>query len=157
EADDLARYLCQFTAKDIAAGLPPPPAKADVLAAFQRVEPRAEEQAAFQKLPADAQLLDLGKRLVIDRGCNNCHPIAPGGKPFANVLANTSFDDIKKPERHERGCLTPASTSGERKPPPEIAPSFTLSENERKALLLFLTEGTKGAGSPAPPHAARVM
>src|SRR5262249_52081486 len=59
EADDLARYLCQFTAKDIAAGLPPAPAKADVLAAFQRVEPRAEEQAAFQKLPADAQLLDL--------------------------------------------------------------------------------------------------
>lgn len=149
EADDLAQYLCSFVNKDAPVALPPAPKQTELIAAFQRVDARADELAAFQKLPPAAQLIDLGKRLVIEKGCNNCHTIAPGGQPFANMLADASFDDLKKPEKHAHGCL--ASDDKKR----AKAPAFAFDDNSRKSLALFLSEGTKGAGSSAPAHAAR--
>jgi mono/diheme cytochrome c family protein len=150
EADDLAQYLCEVPDPGADADLPPAPTTDAVLAAFQRVDSRPEELAAFQRLPADARLRDLGKRLVIDKGCNTCHTIAPGGKPFASVLAGASFEDIKKPDRRESGCLAndPARRGK--------APWFGFGDRDRKGLRLFLADGTRGAGSPAPAHAARV-
>jgi cbb3-type cytochrome oxidase cytochrome c subunit len=150
EADELAQYLCESPDPGADAELPAAPRADDVLAAFKRVESRADELAAFQRLPADARLRDLGKRLVIDKGCNNCHTIAPGGKPFASVLANASFEDLKKQDRQESGCLANDAAGRGR------APWFGFGDRDRKALRLFLAEGTRGAGSPAPVHAARV-
>src|SRR5262249_27783262 len=72
EALDLARFLCGDPAKVKDTELPAVPGKDQMLTAFKRVDPRPEELTAFQKLPADKQWLDLGKRLVIDKGCNNC-------------------------------------------------------------------------------------
>jgi mono/diheme cytochrome c family protein len=149
EADDLARYLCRSKEQDIPVDLPAAPAQADLVAAFRRADPRPEELAAFQKLPADAQLLDLGKRVVIDRGCNNCHTIAPGGQPFANTLADASLNDLKKPAAHDRGCM---ASDGRKR---GAAPSFGLTPEDRGALALFLSDGLQGAGSAAPAHAAR--
>jgi mono/diheme cytochrome c family protein len=150
EAEDLARYLCTSRDAQLKTNLPPEPSGDDMLAAFRRVEPRQEELAAFRRLPADARWHDLGKRLVIDRGCNNCHTIAPGGKNFANVLASATFDEIKSPKTHHRGCL--ADDSGKR----GKAPWFALGTADREALRRFLAEGTRGAGSPAPAYAGRV-
>jgi mono/diheme cytochrome c family protein/cytochrome c553 len=150
EAEDLARYLCQPQSNDPPSELSAPPTTDQIVAAFQHVETRPEELAGFKRLPLDAQLRDLGQRRVIDKGCNNCHTIAPGGKPFASVLASASFDDIKKRERQESGCLaTKPSQRGK-------APAFGFSEREQKSLRVFLSEGTSGAGTPAPAHAARV-
>jgi mono/diheme cytochrome c family protein len=149
EAEDLAGYLCRDGA-GAETEMPAPPAPAHVLAAFRRVEDRLAELAAFQKLPPDTQMIDLGQRVVIAKGCNNCHTIAPGGKPFASVLATTSFDGIKKAGAGERGCLgsTPAKEGR--------APWFALSAAERASVRRFLADGTTGAGSPAPAFAARV-
>jgi mono/diheme cytochrome c family protein len=149
EADDLAGYLCRDGA-GVETRLPDPPAKGQIIAAFRRVEDRPAELAAFQKLPPDAQLIDLGQRVVIAKGCNNCHTIAPGGKPFASALASTSFDGLKKPEAQERGCLAAAPAKDGR------SPWFPLSTAERRSVRQFLTGGTTGAGSPAPAFAARV-
>src|SRR5262249_2107909 len=68
----------------------------------------------------------------------------------ASVLAGASFEDIKKPDRRESGCLAndPARRGK--------APWFGFGDRDRKDLRLFLSEGTRGAGSPAPAHAARV-
>lgn len=151
EAEDLARYLCASEDAEGRPELPAPPKPEDVLAAFRRVEPRAEEAKAFQRQPADAQLRDLGKRLVVVRGCANCHAIAPGGKPLAPAPAGPSFDDLKKPARQEAGCL--ATDAGKR----GLAPEFAFGDRDRRALRLFLTEGSRGSGSPAPAHAARVL
>ncbi len=148
EADSLASYLRQDSAA-AETGLPEPPAKAQLLAAFRRVEDRADELAAWQKLPADAQIMDLGQRVVIARGCNNCHTIEPDGKPFASVLAQATFDDVKKPETQERGCLATRQANDVR------GPWFALSDGERSDVRQFLTQGTRGAGSPAPAFAAR--
>ena len=147
EAEDLACFLCQPDGARAATGLPAPPGKAPLVAVFRRVEDRADELAAWQKLPVEAQIIDLGQRVVIARGCNNCHTIAPDGKPFASVLARTSFDDLKKPANQERGCLAAVPAKG--------APWFVFSATERREVRLFLTEGTRGAGSPAPAFAAR--
>src|SRR5262249_51218953 len=84
------------------------------------------------------------------RGCNNCHTIAPDGKPFANTFAGAGFDDIKKPAAHDSGCL---ATGPEKQ---GKAPRFTWTGPERKAVRAFLADGTRGAGSPAPACAARV-
>src|SRR5205823_10758972 len=129
--------------------LPDPPAREQIIAAFRRVEDRPAELTEFQKLPPDAQLIDLGQRVVIAKGCNNCHTIAPGGKPFASVLAATSFDGLKKPAAQERGCLATAPAKDSR------APWFLLTTAERQSVRQFLTDGTTGAGSPAPAFAAR--
>jgi mono/diheme cytochrome c family protein len=150
EARDLATYLCQAKNPAIATAMPPPPAKDQILAAFQRVDKRAEELAAFQRLSAEAQLVDLGKRVVIEKGCNNCHTIAPGAKAFANLQASASFEDIKRPQTHTSGCLAPSRDQQGK------SPWFGFSEIERKALRLFLRDGTSGAGSLAPAYAARV-
>jgi mono/diheme cytochrome c family protein len=150
EALDLAHSLCQAKEADASTDLPPAPARDKMREAFKRVDPRAEELAAFEKLPADAQWVDLGKRLVIDKGCNNCHTIAPGGKPFANVLASAGFDDLKAPEKQEGGCLAEDEAKRGK------APRFAFTKEDREALRAFLRDGLQGAGSPAPAYAARM-
>jgi mono/diheme cytochrome c family protein len=149
EAEDLAAYLCRGGA-DGETKLSESPAKEHVIAAFRRVEERPGELTAFEKLSSDAQMIDLGKRVVIAKGCNNCHTIAPGGKPIASVLAGTSFDGLKKADAQERGCLAAAPAKDGK------SPWFTLSAGERKSVRQFLTEGATGAGSPAPAFAARM-
>jgi mono/diheme cytochrome c family protein len=150
EARDLASYLGSGKDAGQPGALPEEPTLALRVAAFKRVDPRPDELTAFRKLAVEQQWLDLGKRLVIDRGCNNCHTIAPGGQPFANQFADSSFEDIKKPEKSRRGCL--ASEEAQR----GQAPRFALAEAERAAIRAFLKEGTHGAGSLSPLHAARV-
>jgi mono/diheme cytochrome c family protein len=150
EARDLANYLCAGKDAGPLRELPEEPALAQRVAAFRRVDPRPEELAAFRKLPAERQWLDLGKRLVIEKGCNNCHTIAPGGQPFANVFAEASFVDIRKAETHQRGCLAAEEARRGK------APLFALAEAERAPIRAFLKEGARGAGSPSPMHAARV-
>jgi mono/diheme cytochrome c family protein len=150
EAQDLARFLCQDKEPEIEIALPALPTRPQIIEAFRRVDARPEELATFRQLPADKQPIDLGKRLVIAKGCNQCHTIAPGDKEFAAVLASASLDDIKKPERQAKGCL--ADDQNER----GRAPSFSLEGDERKALRAFLYEGARGAGSAAPAHAARL-
>jgi cytochrome c551/c552 len=150
EAQDLARFLCQDREPEIDSDLPALPTKPQIVEAFRRVEPRPEELTAFQRLAADKQVLDLGKRLVIDKGCNQCHTIAPGGKEFAAVVANASFEEVKRPANQDKGCLAgDRSKSGK-------APWFPLADDDRKALRTFLQNGVRGPGTAAPAHAARV-
>jgi prolyl oligopeptidase PreP (S9A serine peptidase family)/mono/diheme cytochrome c family protein len=150
EAQDLARYLCQNKQGDIDTELPEPPTKEEMNAVFKRVDSRAEELAAFRRLSEQAQMIELGQRLVIDKRCNQCHNIAPQGKPFASVLARASFDDLKKPSVHNKGCLADLRSPGNK------APRFNLEAADREALRLFLAEGTTGAGSAAPAYNGRV-
>ncbi len=149
EARDLARYLCQFRDEKITSALSETPAKEKLLAAFQRVETRSEELKAFEGLSATGQVLDLGKRIVIEKGCNNCHTIAPGGKPFANVLADVDLAGISQPARQQKGCLADDITKRGK------APAFPFDDQGRAAMRAFLKHGLAGAGSAAPTYEAR--
>jgi cbb3-type cytochrome oxidase cytochrome c subunit len=149
EAEDLARFLCRSKAEGVSDELPATPKTEQMLAAFRRVDNRADELAEFKRLPADRQWVDLGKRIVIDRGCNNCHTIAPEGQPFASVQASASLEDLQNPDRWESGCLAETATKRGH------APGFAFRAEERRQLRAFLRAGLNGAGSPAPAHAAR--
>ncbi len=126
EAMDLARYLCHPDKDDVKPGLSEAPGK--------------------EKL-SDARADALGKRLVVAKGCVNCHTIAPDGKALAPSLTLTALEDLGK--KKDAGCL--ADTSDKR----GKAPAFAFSDADREALRAFLDEGLKGAGSPAPSYAAR--
>ena len=89
EAMDLARYLCQSENPAITAALSDAPPPDALLAALKRIETKADAVAAFEKLSPTAQADDLGKRLVVAKGCVNCHTIAPGGKPLAPAATFT--------------------------------------------------------------------
>jgi cytochrome c2 len=149
EAQDLARFLCQSAVEGMTASLPAAPSDEQRIAAFRHVDGRAEEFAAFRRLPEASQWAELGKRLVLDKGCNNCHTIAPGGKPFASVLAGASLEDLREPGRHDKGCLADGAARRGK------APEFSLGQEDWKALRAFLKEGLSGAGSAAPAYVAR--
>jgi mono/diheme cytochrome c family protein len=153
EAEDLAHFLCQ-SRDEGSEEMPTEPPAEQMVAAFRGVEGRPDELAAFQRRPVDERWVELGKRLVIDKGCNNCHTIAPGGKPFASVLAGASLEDLRQPARQESGCLAPPPKSGEDKGGGR-APRFAFSAGDRDAIRAFLREGLSGAGSPAPAYDAR--
>ena len=149
EATDLARFLCHAKDEGIKDDLGAPPARDQLFAAFKRVEPRAVEFPAFEKLKPAAAWINLGQRLVIAKGCNNCHTIEPDGKLFAQVQANADLSDLKKLENPQTGCLAD-------KPDPKTpSPYYGFTDAERSALRAFLKTGLIGAGSPAPAHAAR--
>jgi mono/diheme cytochrome c family protein len=95
----------------------------------------------------EQQLLDLGKRSVIARGCNNCHKIEPDGQPFASVQFS-GVDEIRQPAKRETGCLAKKASGP--------APHFALNESQRAAILAFLDKGLTGAGTAAPAYQARV-
>jgi cbb3-type cytochrome oxidase cytochrome c subunit len=151
EALDLAHFLCRGPERLDRRRLPPPP-RSLMEAAFVRADDRPDELKAFRKLSADAQWLDLGKRIVIERGCNNCHTIAPEGQPFANVFAEKGLEALSGEVLSgapNLGCLAKDKKKRGR------APWYGVADDERAALQAFLTKGIRGAGSAAPAHAAR--
>lgn len=148
EAIDLSRFLCASKDQTINEELPPAPAEAAMLAAFQQLEPDAEKLTAFKKLPAEKQWLDLGQRLAIAKNCVACHTIAPNKKPLAGTPAKALFADLAK---FPMACCLANDPADRGK-----APGFDLKPTDLKALRAFLAEGTKGAASAAPAYTARV-
>lgn len=149
EAQDLARFLGQSEVEGMTPALPVAPSGEQRTAAFRRVDGRAEELEAFRRLPEASQWAELGKRLVIEKGCNNCHTIAPGGKPFASVLAGASLEDLREADRQNKGCLADGAARRGK------APEFSFRPGDREALRAFLRDGLSGPRSPAPAYAAR--
>src|SRR5262249_4531831 len=89
-----------------------------------------------------------GQRVIIDKGCNNCHVIAPGGKSFANMQASATLEDVIK-SKEDKGCLAD-DAAGRGK-----APGFGFGKEERAALRAFLARRLSGAGTHAPAVGAR--
>jgi cbb3-type cytochrome oxidase cytochrome c subunit len=126
EAEDLARYLCRVTDETLATGMPEPPAGAD---------------------KTDAEWRDLGAKLVVGKGCVNCHAVEAGGNPVEPAAAFPPLEAVKKAAAGT-GCLSATADPAER-------PAYSLAEPEREAIAAFLADGLTGAGSPSPAHAAR--
>lgn len=93
---------------------------------------------------AAAGNVDLGRKLVVSKGCVNCHAVEAGGKP----LAPTTFVPLAAVKARSGGCLAP-------KPDPAKVPTYTLSADDRAALTAFLKDGQTGAGTASPTYAAR--
>ncbi len=150
ESSDLTAFLLRDRIESVGPALPSEPRASERLSAFQRVETRSDEVKEFEKLPPADQWLELGKRLVLERGCNGCHRIEPDGKPFATVLPGIDLEELARPEKQTRGCLA------EKPPKFSKSPRYLFTPSQRAAVKAFLTHGLAGAGSPAPLYTARL-
>src|SRR5439155_11558011 len=149
EATDLARYLCRTTDEALDPGMPSIGLKPALIAAevFAEFGSQPGEYAAFKKLPTDSQWLDLGRRLLVTKGCVNCHAVEASGKALEPLARFPTFDETRKAS--SKGCLSQPAHPG-------LAPEYRLTRTEALAVSAFLKDGLSGAGSPAPTHAARV-
>ena len=156
EATDLARYLCRVTDDKLATETPRSP-KIDpadlgegVYHAFYRQQAE-DELPAFQKLSPEKQWIDLGNKLVVLKGCVDCHTIEQGGKARLSGEFFPSLTKVKS--AGVSGCL-------DGKPNPATVPVYNLDTQEKQAVAAFLKEGLRGVGArrrriaPALPFAA---
>jgi cbb3-type cytochrome oxidase cytochrome c subunit len=156
DSQDIANYLCFGASGKGPFALPTAPAQESAAKAYEQLETNAKKRTAFQKLGDADQWLTLGKRVIVERGCNNCHTIEPGGEKLPVLVSKINFDAIQQKTSRGKGCLA------DRREDLGGAPDFgfhqqrPLPSDDHAALHTFLANGTKGAGSPSPIHAAKV-
>ncbi|MFO0798085.1 MAG: hypothetical protein U0804_11470 [Gemmataceae bacterium] len=126
EAQDIARYLCRVVDDAVVTEMPAPPAGV---------------------VKTDGEWLELGREVLVTRGCVNCHAIQSGGKAIEPAAAFPSLEKVKAAGLG-KGCLSTAAAPG--------TPVYKLEPAEARDLGAFVKDGLVGAGSPAPSHAARV-
>ena len=149
EAQDIARYLSRVTDETI---VTEPPGSAGMRPSLiadtvnEGAGAKPAEAEAFKKLSADLQWIDLGRKLIVSRGCINCHAVEPAGKTLTATAKFPSLSDIRKAGH---GCLSPKSDAAN-------VPAYKLDVTETAAIAAFLKDGLTGAGTPAPTHAARL-
>ena len=131
EALDLANYLCLSKNAGKTPELPNSPAKESLTGRVSASGQTARRVGRVPEMPPQKQLIDLGKRIVIVKGCNNCHQIAPDGQGFANLYADADFSDIQNPKSHEAGCL--ATDAGKRGKAQALRPD----QRDRQAMTTF--------------------
>jgi len=152
EATDIARYLCRVTDDGIRPESPAPPRMEsiqlgrDVYRSYFGLRAR-DELAALQKLPADKQWAEIGGKLVVLKGCADCHTIEPYGKPLPSGDVFPPLEEIKA--AGAGGCISA-------KPDSARVPVYALDAKESATLAAFLKSGLTGAGHPAPTYSARV-
>ncbi len=147
DATDLARFLCN---KENPKPLEAMKIDGQAEAAFKKLKPTDADLTTFSKLKPEDQWKMLGQRLVSERGCTNCHNVAPAKMSLPAYPNKVTFDALKSGKSATDGCL--ADDPAKRKQ----APAFVLSDADRKTIRAFLADGTKGAGSPSPTYAGRI-
>jgi cytochrome c2 len=152
EATDIARYLCRTTDENLSTAPPAAPKTKpaelgrEVYRSFFGIKAR-DELPAFQQLTAEKQWADLGEKLVVIKGCVDCHSVERNGKPLTPGEHFPTLGEVKT--AGATGCI------GE-KPDAAKVPVYKLDAKESAALATFLKTGLGGAGSPAPTYHARV-
>lgn len=144
EATDLARFLCGTADPKI--DRPAPAAPALKPAAVAEAVPGLDPLAFADLKPAD-QWKELGKRLVVSKGCVNCHAIESGGKL---VKADATFPTLAAVKKAAPGkaCLAETPAAGN-------VPVYPLDAKQKSAVAAFLADGLAGPGSAAPAFHAR--
>ena len=150
EATDIARYLCRVTDETIDPALPngkgldPLEIAAPILKAAGS---KPIEIQAFNNLPVEKQWSELGKHLIVSKGCVNCHAVESGGKP---LVASAKFPSLEATQKAgAKGCI---SSDGHAGP----SPDYHLIKADTAAITAFLKDGLTGAGSSAPTYTARL-
>jgi mono/diheme cytochrome c family protein len=149
EATDLARYLCRVTDDGVSAQMPPSPALSplDLGKKLFPGDDLGDDLAALKKLPVEKQWAELGHKLVVTKGCVDCHAIEQGGKPIKQAREFPGLARIR--EAGLEGCLAARPVAGK-------VPVYHFEKTDPAAIEAFLKNGLVGAGGPAPSYQARV-
>lgn len=140
QALDIARFLCKTTDDAISPAMPQPPPMHQP----EDLLPEGRPQG-WDKLSLEKKWVEAGRRIVLSKGCVNCHELTSGG---AKLPPSESFPPLETIRQSGKpGCL--GSPTG-------VAPRYQWDVREADAIRLFLKDGLEGAGSPSPMHAARL-
>lgn len=143
ESTDIARFLCMTADPQIPQTLAEPPLKpAQIAGNIPGIDP-----LNFVELKPADQWKELGKRLVVSRGCVNCHAIDIDRKP---LKADGKFPTLAEVQKSApgTGCLAEAPTAGK-------TPAYPLDAKQKSAVASFLRDGLAGPGTSAPAYHAR--
>src|SRR5437763_6627165 len=88
-------------------------------AVFEAFGAAPEELEKFADQKVEAQWLDLGQKLLVTKGCVNCHAVEPGGKALTAKAKFPGLDAVKK--AGGKGCLSDDAHAGK-------APQYKLGE-----------------------------
>ena len=140
EAADLARFLAAKKEPGVAPEFPSR-GQDEPSAAIEKLV-ADKDKAGYGKLTPAKKWQAVGERLVIAKGCVNCHDIpAPGGKTLLPPSAPApALADIKA--KPDAGCLHEKPDAGKH-------PVYDLTAVDREAVRAFLKAGLTGAGSKA--------
>jgi cbb3-type cytochrome oxidase cytochrome c subunit len=151
EARDLAHFLCESVDETCPRELPAlPVASEEVMRTLvKQVAESGDEAARLARALDTEKFRVIGERLVVVKGCTNCHRVAPGGKELPARPAATAWSRLRSLQGQSRGCLQETSGS-------VVTPRFAFSDEHRQCIRAFLSGASTGAGSAAPAFAAYV-
>jgi mono/diheme cytochrome c family protein len=157
DALDIAHFLCFGSSAKGQPELPQAPPIALAVKVFEQLVPGENKRADFMKLSDTNRWQTLGVRVIAARGCYDCHTLGPnGGNSLLLRTSNFSFDGIKQPASRDKGCLAADAKNRGAAPDFGFANEGPTPNENAAAVRQFLANGTKGAGSPSPTHAAKV-
>lgn len=151
EAMDIARHLCRVSDEAMSPEMPDGKGLKPGLIAlevFKAHGTKPGELDAFIQLPTVMQWAALGEKLMVTKGCVNCHTVEANGKPLEPRAKFPPLADIRKPAE-PKGCLSNTAD-------PATTPVYKLGAAETAAVAAFIKDGLTGSGFPAPLHSARV-
>jgi cbb3-type cytochrome oxidase cytochrome c subunit len=145
EVLDLARFLCRTIDAKVDRKNPQGTAlQPDDIAPGVFGKP----DGAFGKLSVEEKWKALGKKLIVQKGCVNCHSVSEHGKSLTAVTFQLKREDLSK--NSSAGCLAD-------KPDVAKVPTFPLTAETRSALRTFIQRGLRAVdpvGSVHDPRAA---
>jgi mono/diheme cytochrome c family protein len=131
--------------------LPPTPSAQQVREALLGKNPTAAEALEFSSQPLEQQLASLGRRVMQEKRCVNCHELKFHGEPDGWQRPAARGDLASIARRAAGGCLSEVGG-----PVKQGVPRFGASL-DREAVVAFLQQARTAPGTPAPAEEARLM
>jgi mono/diheme cytochrome c family protein len=130
--------------------LPPAPTPLEVREALLGKTPTAAQALEFSAQPPEQQLAALGRRVMQEKRCLNCHELKLPGEPDNWQRPAARGDLATIAERVAGGCLSDAS-----EPVKYGVPRFG-DALDRAAVTAFLMQARTAPGTSSPSEAARL-
>lgn len=147
EIADLAAFLCSGEPDETARRLPAQPPNDEFGRIVERMD--GHTRLALRELSDEKRWVELGRQVAIEKRCTSCHELLVNGKHLESKATSSTFADLRKSSLKTKGCVSVKSSEVTR------WPRFALNAAEVDAVQSFVREGSTGANSPAPGHAAR--
>ena len=130
ESQAMAAYLCASKDRASEWEFPEIPADNEIARELDSLDFSVDEKAALGDHSSQERLVKMGERLVVQRGCVQCHRIAPGGdKVQSEHPVYSSLVEVVESAGSEKGCLSSDAVK---------VPKFPFRANQLNAITAYL-------------------